>query len=151
MKRIASPPIHRQDDLTFARRRTCAVLLIVTMASGLVWRLAPLHLPAFAFKYGGSALWAMAVYWVVAILLPRKPIALLALIAGVIAVGVECFKQVRSPSLDHFRETLAGKLLLGRYFTWGAMVAYLMAIVAIAWVDARLRSGTRPAASAPIT
>lgn len=79
---------------TAARRRTCAGLLATTVVCGLVWRLAPLHLPPFAFKYGGSALWAIAVYWAVAFLFPRRPVALLATISGVIAVGVECFKGV---------------------------------------------------------
>ena len=117
------------------RRLGCATALAVTLPAGLVWRLAPLHLPPFAFKYGGSALWAIAVYWTVALLLPHKRAAVLGALAAAMAAAVECFKLVRNPALDAFRETLAGKLLLGRYFTLGAIAAYWLAIAAMALLD----------------
>ncbi len=123
------------------RRLTCLAFLFVTLPLGLAWRLAPLGLPAFAFKYGGSALWAIAVYWVVALCLPRRPVVTLALTAGVAALAVELAKLIYWPSLDRFRETLAGKLLLGRYFTLGAVVAYWLAIASVALLDARFRPG----------
>ncbi len=109
----------------------------------MAWRLAPLHLPPFAFKYGGSALWAIAVYWTVAIFLPRTSPVRLAFAAAIVAVAVECFKLVRSPSVDYFRETLAGKLLLGRYFTFGAIIAYWLAIAAVAVFDTHFGPGRR--------
>jgi hypothetical protein len=56
-------------------------------------------------------------------------------IAGVISVGVEFFKLVHAPGLDAFRLTLAGKLVLGRFFGWWDIVAYLVAIGAVAWLD----------------
>ena len=108
-----------------------------------MWRLAPLHLPPFAFKYGGSALWAGAVYWAVAFLLRNRRPAVLGVCAAVVATAVECFKQVRFPALDAFRDTLAGKLLLGRYFSYGALIAYGLAIAAVAWIDAWLQPGGR--------
>lgn len=126
------------------RRRTCLFALVLILPLGLAWRLLPLHLPAFAFKYGGSALWAMAVYWLTALLLPRVGPVSLGFLAGVISVAVELFKKVRWPPLDHFRDTLGGKLLLGRYFTYGAMVAYLTAIIAAAGLDTRLRRNRTP-------
>lgn len=104
-----------------SRRRACLVLLACTLPLGLAWRLAPLHLPPFAFKYGGSALWAVAVYWVVALLLPGRSMGRLAVTAALVALTVELAKLIYWPPLDRFRETLAGKLLLGRYFTFGAI------------------------------
>ncbi len=127
-----------------ARRLACALLLAVTLPVGLGWRLAPLHLPPFAFKYGGSALWAMAVYWLIAMLRPGAAPRGLALNAGAVASAVELFKLFRSPLVDRFRATLAGKLLLGRYFTFGALVAYALAIALVAWLDARLGPGRAP-------
>jgi hypothetical protein len=123
------------------RRLTCLGFLFLTLPIGLAWRLAPLGLPAFAFKYGGSALWAVAVYWVVALCLARRPVVLLAVIAGCTALTVELAKLIYWPPLDRFRETLAGKLLLGRYFTLGAVVAYWLAIACVALLDARFRPG----------
>lgn len=117
------------------RRLICLGLLCITVPVGMAWRLAPLHLPPFAFKYGGSALWAVAVYWLVAIARPRWSSRRLALTAAAIALLVELFKLVYWPPLDRFRHTLAGKLLLGRYFTVGAVIAYWTAIAAVALLD----------------
>lgn len=117
------------------RRWFCVGWLAGTLPAGLIWRFAPLHLSPFAYKYGGSALWATAVYWIVAILLPRGKPALLAFLADITAVAVECFKLVPGAALDRFRDTLAGKVLLGRYFTKGAIAAYLAAILAISLLD----------------
>ncbi len=118
------------------RRLACVLLLAGTVPVGLAWRFAPLGLPQFAFKYGGSALWAMGVYWLVAALLPRWRPAALAPLSAVIAAAVEFFKLVRSPVVDSFRDTLAGKVLIGRYFTFGAIVAYWLAIAAASLFDA---------------
>ena len=119
------------------RRLLCLLWLAAILPLGLVWRLAPLHLPQFAFKYGGSALWAIAVYWIVAFFNPRRSRAVLAWVTAGIAAAVEFFKLVRNPILDSFRQTLPGKLLLGRYFTFGAILAYWIAIAAVAAMDAR--------------
>ena len=118
-----------------SRRRRCVAALLLTVPLGLVWRLAPLHLPPAASKYGGSALWATAVYWAVAAVLVRRPTGVVAVTAAAVALGVECLKQVYWAPLDRFRETLAGKLLLGRYFTYGAIAAYWIAIGVVAALD----------------
>ena len=118
-----------------SRRILCVALLACTLPLGLVWRLAPLHLSAFAFKYGGSALWAIAVYWVVAILKPRWSSTALALAAAAFALTIELLKLLYWPPLDRFRETLPGKLLLGRYFSVQAILAYWIAIAAVAFID----------------
>ncbi len=117
------------------------MLLACTLPLGLAWRLAPLHLPPFAFKYGGSALWAVAIYWVTALLMPGRPPKQLAAIAALIAAGVEGGKLVYWLPLDRFRETFWGKLLLGRYFTFGAIAAYWLAIACVAWLEAIFRPG----------
>jgi hypothetical protein len=118
------------------RRIVCATLALVTILCGLVWRLVPLGLPAVFVKYGGSALWAVMVYWLVAFVLPRKAPRSLGFLAAVVAVAVECFKLYHSPGLDAFRLTLAGKLLLGRVFSVRDIVVYWLAIVVAAFLDA---------------
>ena len=119
-----------------ARRRiVCGVLALVTIVCGLVWRLVPLGLPAVFIKYGGSALWAVMVYWLVAFVLPRKAPRSLGFLAAIVAAAVECFKMYHSSGLDAFRLTLAGKLLLGRVFSVRDIVVYWLAIVAVAFLD----------------
>jgi hypothetical protein len=85
-------------------------------------------LSGFIVKYGGSALWGTMVFFLVAIAastLSRRSVALIAL---VIAVGVELFRLVHTPELDAFRLTMAGALLLGRIFSPWNMVAYAFGI-----------------------
>jgi hypothetical protein len=117
-------------------RRTQAILFtLITALIGIIWREAPLHLPWFAYKYGGSALWAIALYGLLAVILPRlKPLSL-ALLAATLATFIECSRLVHLPALDAFRLTLAGKLLLGRIFSFKNIAAYLLAILATALLD----------------
>jgi hypothetical protein len=123
-------------------RTAYAILALATIAAGLLWRLAPLHLPFFLYKYGGSVLWAVMLYWIAALCRPRSQPLTLALIAAAIACAVELFRLIHTPALDAFRLTLAGKLLLGRVFSPRDIIAYWIAIALTAFIDARLRAST---------
>jgi hypothetical protein len=107
----------------------------VTLVVGLAVRFAPLGLPWFVVKYGGSTMWALMVYWVLAFLLPRSRAGWLAVAAGVIAALVEFQRLYHSPGLDAFRHSLAGILLLGNFFSLRDIVAYWLAIAVGAAVD----------------
>jgi hypothetical protein len=119
------------------------VLMLATIAAGLAVRFAPLGLPFFVVKYGGSALWALMVYWIVSALFSSWNTLAVALLAGAASTAVEFVKLYHFPALDAFRLTLPGVLLLGRFFSVWDIVAYWLAIVAGAVMDQRLR----PAAS----
>ncbi len=108
---------------------------VVTLVVGLTVRFAPLGLPWFVVKYGGSTMWALMVYWVLAFLLPRSRVEWLALTAGVIATLVEFQRLYHSPGLDAFRHSLAGILLLGNFFAARDIIAYWLAIAVGAVVD----------------
>jgi len=114
-------------------------LMLATTAAGLAVRFAPLGLPLFVVKYGGSMLWALMVYWIVSALLPSWRFLAVALVAGTLATAVEFFKLYHSPTLDAFRLTLPGVLLLGRFFSVWDIGAYWLAIVIGAFVDQRIR------------
>jgi hypothetical protein len=114
-------------------------LILATIVAGLAVRLAPLGLPPLVTKYGGSMLWSLTIYWIVSTVLPRLRLTPTALIAGTVAAAVELFKLYRSPGMDAFRTTLAGMLLLGRYFSMKDIVAYWIAIAVGALIDTRLR------------
>jgi hypothetical protein len=66
-----------------------AGLCLVTVPLGLLVRFAPLGLPWFVVKYGGSTLWAVEIYWVLALLWPGGGAGMLASIAGAISICVE--------------------------------------------------------------
>lgn len=123
-------------------------LIVLTVAAGLAIRFAPLGLPPFIVKYGGSMLWALMIYWVASTFLPSRRILAAALLSGMLATAIEFIKLYHSPGLDAFRFTLPGILLLGRFFSVWDIVAYWLAICMGALVDVRIRSiKARPRAS----
>jgi hypothetical protein len=117
------------------RRAAYAGLLVMTIAVGLGWRMLPLGLTPFWFKYGGSALWAMALYWLIAGCFPRYSSAGLAAGTAVLAAVLEFSRLWHLSTLDAFRLTLAGRLLLGRYFSLKNIVAYWVGIGLAAALD----------------
>jgi len=121
-----------------SRGRPYAALLALTCGLGYAIRFASLGLPRAVSKYGGSALWAIAIYWLIALLLPRRTVALRALVALLVATAIEFLKLVRTPALDAFRLTLAGRLLLGRFFSSRDILAYAVAIAFAAAFDRAL-------------
>ncbi len=113
---------------------------LVTAVLGYGCRFGHLGLPLFVIKYGGSALWAAMIYWLIAVALPRAAIRTLALTTGVIATAIELLKLVYTPTLDTFRLTFAGKVILGRHFSVRDLVAYYVAIAAAALLDGLLQN-----------
>ena len=111
------------------------MLALVTIAVGLIVRFAPLGLPQFVTKYGGSMLWALMIYWIISTLLGAARPAVAAIVSGLIATGIECIKLYHAPWLDTFRLTLPGVILLGRYFSLRDIAAYWIAIALGAFLD----------------
>jgi hypothetical protein len=117
------------------RTTRCLLLLLITIPLGLAVRFLPLHLPWFLYKYLGSLLWAAALYWFLAALLPKlRPMAL-ATLAITIATLVELSRLIPIAPIDAFRLTLPGQILLGRYFSLKNIAAYLLAITVTAALD----------------
>ncbi len=109
------------------------------IACGLALRLGgyEIGLPYVLVKYGGSVLWGTMVFFLLAVLLPRQPLARLALLAFVVAALTEFSRLYHTPWLDDFRLTLAGALLLGRIFSWWNILAYGLGIALAALVESR--------------
>jgi hypothetical protein len=124
---------------TRPRRLLAAATALALIPIGVAWRMAPLHLPQFLYKYGGSVLWAAMVYWIVAAIFPRLAPAAVAAASAVIAALVEFFRLFHTPGMDAFRITLAGKLILGRFFSLRNIVAYWLAIGVSALIDRALQ------------
>lgn len=118
-------------------------LVAATVAAGLCIRFARVGLPGFLTKFGGSALWALMLYWIVSSLSPGIRPRRAGLIAAALAAAVEVFKLYHTPWLDGFRMTLPGILLLGRVFSWQDVAVYWTAIGVGVVVDARLRKRLR--------
>ena len=123
------------------RSITSLILLLITIPIGLAVRLLPLGLPWFLYKYLGSILWAVALYWFLTAILPKlRPIAI-ATIAILIATLLELSRLIPIAPIDAFRLTFAGKILLGRYFSIKNIAAYILAIAFIAALDSSSHFG----------
>jgi len=109
------------------------------IACGLTLRLGgyEIGLPYVLVKYGGSTLWGAMVFFLLAVLLPRQPLARLALLAFVVAAITEFSRLYHTPWLDAFRLTLSGALLLGRIFSWWNILAYGLGIALAALGETR--------------
>jgi len=117
------------------RRVAYAGLLLVTIAAGLAWRILPLGFSFFWFKYGGSVLWAVALYWLIALGFPRYRSVGIGVSAAVVAAVLEFSRLWHVGAVDAFRLTLAGRLLLGRYFSVKNILAYWVGIALAVAVD----------------
>ena len=73
-------------------------LAALTILCGLIWRLAPLHLPPFGYKYGGSALYAIMIFWLAAAAAPRARKLFVALSAMAAVTAIECIKLMETPA-----------------------------------------------------
>ena len=123
------------------RSLTALAITLVTIPIGIGWRMLPLGLPWFFYKYGGSFLWAVALYWFIATLLPKLYPTAIATISALAALIVEFSRLVPEPTIDAFRLTLPGQLILGRFFSFRNIAAYLIAIVFSALLDRYLSPG----------
>ena len=115
------------------------VLLFVTIAAGLVVRMVPLDLDPLVVKYGGSMLWALAIYWLVSTILSRSSLVASAMLAGLIATAIEFLKLYHTPDLEAFRYTLPGTLMLGQIFSFSDIAAYWFAVFIGAMIDVQFR------------
>jgi hypothetical protein len=125
------------------RSLTTLALLLITIPIGLAVRLLPLGLPWFLYKYLGSILWAVALYWFLAALLPKLRPPTLATLVIIIATLLELSRLIPIAPIDAFRLTFAGQILLGRYFSLKNIAAYLLAIALTAILDHSLLSPSR--------
>jgi len=121
------------------RRAQSIAILAIAIPTGILWRHLPL--PFFAWKYGGSALWTVALYTFIAALAPRLRPGRVALLSLLLSALVELSRLVQQPTLEAFRRTIAGKLLLGRIFSLKDIAAYWIAVAALFFLDRRLVSG----------
>ena len=120
-----------------------AALVLGTIAAGLALRMVPLGLPGSLVKHGGSALWALMIFWLISTIFPRWSHIQSALVAIGVAFAVELFQLYHAPWLDAFRLTLPGALLLGRVFSTLDLIAYALAISVGTCADHWFRSAHR--------
>ncbi|WP_244541926.1 DUF2809 domain-containing protein [Afipia sp. GAS231] len=112
-----------------------AVLTALLIGAGLLVRSPLLGLPHAVAKYSGSIVWGAMVYAAIACLQPSRGLLRKAIAASLLAISIEFSQLLHTPALDAFRSTTIGVLLIGRFFSWWDIVAYLIGIAAICLFD----------------
>ncbi|HET6382377.1 MAG TPA: DUF2809 domain-containing protein [Armatimonadota bacterium] len=106
------------------RRSIYRLLLVGVILLGLGSRRYSYLLPHLLKKNAGDALWALAVFLVLAILLPRPGAIQLAAMAFAISIFDEFSQLYHTPWLDGIRGTFVGHLFLGSGFSWSDIGCY---------------------------
>jgi len=118
--------------MPISRRFKVAGLLLLTIVVGLASRHFHTPLPRLVQKEAGDVLWAMAAYWLIALLRPAWPSGRVAIIAAVLAILSECSQLSHASVLEELRRYRIGHLLLGAGFSWFDLAMYPLG-AATAW------------------
>ncbi|MCZ7488337.1 DUF2809 domain-containing protein [Rhizobium rhizogenes] len=123
----------------FTRIRLLAAAIVVIVCGLCLRRFGyDVGLPFVAVKYGGSVLWGVMVFLLLAAVFPSGWRGYEAQVAIFVAIAVEFIRLVHFPALDAFRSTTAGALLLGRVFSPWNIVCYIAGIVAAFFMAGRV-------------
>ncbi len=103
-------------------------LLAMTIALGVGSRRFGSVLPGFIATYAGDMLWALALFLVLGLVLPRVATARVAVLALAGSLLVELSQLYHAPWIDSVRQTTIGGLVLGFGFLWSDLACYAMGI-----------------------
>jgi hypothetical protein len=123
-------------DWFCVRRKVLFLTAALVIAVGLTTRLPGIDWSPQTAKYLGSVLWGVMVYCLTGGLWRRLRASRVALLASCIAAAVEFSQLWHVPLLDSIRRTSLGVLLIGRFFAWADIAAYLIGITLAAAADA---------------
>jgi hypothetical protein len=101
------------------RLKYCIFIIIVIVA-GLLSRKV-LWLP----QWVGDLLWALMVYLMVRVLLINASLKQVAIISLAFCFLIEFSQLYQADWINHIRQTLPGRLILGQGFLWSDLVAYM--------------------------
>jgi hypothetical protein len=86
----------------------------------------------------GDAIWAAMIAWLVAAIVPRFSLRARSVWAVAICFAVEVSQLYHTPALDMLRHTTVGQLTLGTGFDPRDLLAYIVGVLAAAFLE---RSG----------
>lgn len=113
---------------TVRYRITITLFACLVLMLGLLSRSPLVFLPPFIRAYSGDVLWALLVYLLIRWLRPPQPLYLSALLASLVALGIEISQLYHAPWIDMLRHTRIGGLILGFGFLWSDIACYACGI-----------------------
>lgn len=114
-------PVQRPRSFYF-----CLLLFLPPLGLGV--RSGVGYLPPFLVAYLPDTLWAVLVFALAALLLPRRSLPVVAGVALLFAFGIECSQLYHAVWLDGIRSSQMGALLLGRGFLWSDLACYFCGV-----------------------
>jgi hypothetical protein len=116
---------------------------LLTIAMGLLIHRGVMPLAAVPRDVVGDALWAAMIYWWIGVVRPGAYWQARAAWAVAVCWLVEVAQLAHTPSLDAFRATTVGHLVLGSGFDPRDLLAYAVGVLLAALLDRRAQSGGR--------
>lgn len=110
-------------------------LTIFTLFFALYLRSIWQYLPFFINIWIGDFLWAMMLFWCCRIVVLQIDGKKLALWLIIFCWLIEASQTIHTPSLDAFRNTTFGGLLLGHGFLWSDIITYTIGIICAYFID----------------
>lgn len=111
------------------RQRTLyAVIIAITIVTGLLVRLKKAWFPEIVNLYLGDVLYAFMMFYIVSFIVPNKALLYRSIIALVICYCIEFAQLYDAEWINCIRATLPGRLVLGSGFLWSDLLAYLIGI-----------------------
>ncbi len=128
--------MHTTTPTPRARSRFAfAVLLLVVLLLGLASRSAAAKvLPDVVRNYAGDILWALMVYLMFAVLLPKATANRVALLAMMFATSIEVSQLFHPDWLEYIRNLPGMRLVFGYSFLFSDLLCYATGI-AIGWLS----------------
>jgi len=105
-----------------------ALLAILVIGAGLLWRSGLLPLSSFLAKYGGDSLWALVVFLGLGFVFRRSATWRTGLGALCFAWSVEFLQLYHGHWMEMIRATRLGHLVLGASFNGPDLIAYAIGI-----------------------
>lgn len=117
------------------------IAALLTIAAGLASRKFPGLLPEALGKYPGDALYAVLIYWLVALVLNPPGFVRTAGFALGFCFAVELLQLWQAPWLVAIRANPFGHLVLGSHFHAGDLLAYALGGLFAVALESRVFSG----------
>lgn len=110
------------------------ILTIIVIILGLLSRKVE-GLPEIISAYSGDILWALMVFFLIAVILNKKSTIFIISLAIIFSYGVEISQLYHATWIDSIRATTLGGLVLGFGFLWSDILCYTIGIIIGAITD----------------
>lgn len=111
------------------------IIMAMLIALGLPSRTMPNSLPPWYVQYFGDYLWAMLIFFGIALLRPRWGTLKVLTAAILFTYVIEVTQLFHPPWLDYLRSIKICALIIGYGFLWSDLVAYALGIATGAVIE----------------